>query len=90
MPLRALKATPYVRRMHANNDKLRLKTGATGHDEANDTLMRVPSSLTRAPSLSKRHCIVSILARAHSVVLKTSRRKVSSHTYAAECKTHRN
>ncbi len=53
--LRGTQASVYVRRTHAKRDKLRLKTGAPGHEEANDTLMRPVSSLTRAPSLSKRN-----------------------------------
>jgi hypothetical protein len=69
-----------VKRTHANKVKLRLKTGATGHDEGNDIVIRSGHSCTRAPSLSKRNWIVSIVAEAHWVVLNTSRRKVSSHT----------
>ena len=69
-----------MRRTHANKVKLRLNTGATGHDEGNDILIRSVHSCTRAPSLSKRSWIVSIVAEAHGVVLNTSRRKVSSNT----------
>ena len=77
-------------RTHANNVKLRLNTGATGHDEGNEIVIRSLHSWTRAPSLSKRNWIVSIVADAHCVVLHTSRRKVSSNTYAAECNNKRN
>jgi hypothetical protein len=69
-----------VRRTQAHKVKLRLTTGATGHDEGNDILIRSVNSCTRAPSLSKRSWIVSIVAEAHGVVLSTSRRKVSSNT----------
>ena len=79
-----------VKRTHANKVKLRLTTGATGHDEGNAIVIRSLNSCTRAPSLSKRHWIVSIVADAHCVVLTTSRRKVSSNTYAAECNNKRN
>ena len=68
-----------MRRTHANKVKLRLNTGATGHDEGNDILIRSVHSCTRAPSLSKRSWIVSIVAEAHGVVFNTSRRKVSSN-----------
>ena len=69
-----------VKRTHANNIKLRLNTGATGHDEGNESFIRSCNSWTRAPSLRKRIWIVSIVAEAHWVVLQTSRRKVSSNT----------
>ena len=69
-----------VRRTQANKVKLRLRTGATGHDEGNDMVIRSVNSWTRAPSLSKRSWIVSIVALAHDVPCKTSRRKVSSNT----------
>ena len=58
----------------------RLNTDATGHDEANEILIRSLHSCTRAPSLSKRHWSVAIVAQAHEVVLNTSRRRVSSST----------
>ena len=77
-------------RRHANNVKLRLNTGATGHAEGNEIAIRSLHSWTRAPSLSKRNWIVSIVADAHCVVLNTSRRKASSNTYAAECHNKRN
>ena len=67
-------------RTHANNVKLRLNTGATGHDEGNEIVIRSLHSWTRAPSLSKRNWIVSIVADAHCVVLHPSRRKVSRNT----------
>ena len=67
-------------RTHANKVKLRLNTGATGHAEGNDILIRSVNSCTRAPSLSTRSWIVSIVAEAHGVVFHTSRRKVSSNT----------
>ena len=72
--------TGSVERTHANKVKLCLKTGATGHDEGNEIVIRSSHSCTRAPSLSKRIWIVSIVAEAHWVVLHTSRRKVSSNT----------
>ena len=72
--------TGSVERTHANKFKLCLKTGATGHDEGNEIVIRSSHSCTRAPSLSKRHWIVSIVAEAHWVLLKTSRRNVSSNT----------
>ena len=77
-------------RTHANNVKLRLNTGAPGHDEGNEIVIRSLPSWTRAPSVSKRNWIVSIVADAHCVVLNTSRRKVSRNTYAAECSNKRN
>ena len=80
----------YVRRTQANKVKARLTTGATGHDEGNDIVIRSATSCTWAPSLSKRSWIVSIVAQAQGVVLNTSRRKVSSNTEAAECKNTRN
>ena len=67
----------------------RLNTDATGHDEGNEILIRSLYSCTRAPSLSKRNWRVAIVAQAHGVVLNTSRRRVSSSTYAAECKNKR-
>ena len=79
-----------ARRTQANKGKLRLKTGATGHDEGNDIVLRSVHSCTRAPSLRKRSWIVSIVAEAHGVVLNTSRRKVSSNTETAECTNNRN
>ena len=69
-----------VQRTHANKVKRRLNTGATGHDEGNDIWIRSLHSGTRAPSLSQRHWIVSIVAGAYGVVLNTSRRKVSRNT----------
>ena len=68
------------KRTHANKIKLRLNTGATGHDEGNEIWTRPLHSCTRAPSLSTRNCIVSIVAEAHCVVFNTSRRHVSSNT----------
>jgi hypothetical protein len=79
-----------LKRTQANNVKLRLNTGATGHDEGNEILIRSLHSCTRAPSVSQRNWIVSIVAAAHGVVLQTSRRKVSSHTEAAACNNKRN
>jgi len=76
----ALYRTGEVKRTQANKGKLRLKTGATGHDEGNAIVIRSLTSCTRAPSLSKRTWIVSIVAAAHWVLLHTSRRKVSSNT----------
>ena len=78
-----------MRRTQAKKVKLRLSTGATGHDEGNDILIRSVSSCTRAPSVSKRSWMVSIVAQAHGVPFKTSRRKVSSNTEAAACKNRR-
>jgi hypothetical protein len=74
-----------VRRTHANRVKLRRNTGATGHDEGRDIVMRVVNSCTRASSLRKRHWIVSMVAEAHGVVRHTARRQVSSKTEAADC-----
>jgi hypothetical protein len=68
-----------TRRTQAQKVKLRLKSGATGHDEGNDIVRRSVNSGTRAPSLSTRSWMVSIVAQAHGAVLNTSRRKVSSH-----------
>jgi hypothetical protein len=68
------------KRTHANTSKLRLNTGATGHDEGNEIWLRPLHSCTRAPRLRKRHWIVSIVAEAHGVVLHTSRRNVASNT----------
>jgi hypothetical protein len=68
------------KRPPANKIKLRLNTGATGHDEGNEIWLRPLNSCTRAPSLSKRNWLVSIVAEAHWVVLHTSRRNVSSNT----------
>ena len=76
----ALHRTCEVERTHANKVKLCLKTGATGHDEGNEMVIRSSHSCPRAPSLSQRHWIVSIVAEAHWVVRKTSRRHVSSNT----------
>ena len=75
-----LHRTCSVTRTHANNVTLRLNTGATGHDEGNEIWRRVWHSCTRAPSVSRRQWIVSIVAEAHCVALKTSRRKGSSNT----------
>jgi hypothetical protein len=47
--------------------KQRLNTDATGHDEGNAILIRSLHSCTRAPSLSKRSWIVSIVAQAQVV-----------------------
>jgi hypothetical protein len=69
-----------VKRRHANKITLRLNTGATGHDEGSEILMRSVHSGTRAPSLSQRSWMVSIVARAHGVPFNTSRRRVSSNT----------
>ena len=69
-----------LRRTHSNNVKQRLNTGATGHDEGKAILIRSLNSCTRAPSLSRRNWIVSIVAQAHGVVLHTSRRRVSRST----------
>src|SRR4029434_7686830 len=69
-----------VRRTQANKVKLRLSTGATGHEEGNDIVSRSVSSCTRAPSVSKRSWLVSIVAQAHGVPFKTSRRQVSGNT----------
>jgi hypothetical protein len=71
-------------RTHANHIKLRLNTGATGHDEGNEIVIRSLHAWTRAPSLRTRNGIVAIVADAHCVVLNTARRKVSSNTSAAE------
>ena len=73
-----------------NNVTQRLKTGATGHDEGNEILTRPLHSCTRAPSVSTRHWIVSIVAKAHWVVRHPARRHVSSNTEAAECRNTRN
>ena len=86
----ALPRAGYRRRTHANKVKLRLKTGATGHDEGNDILIRSGHACTRAPSVSQRSWIVSIVAEAHGVVFHTSRRKGSRNTEAAEGKNNRN
>jgi hypothetical protein len=86
----ALHRTCEVERPPANKFNLCLKTGATGHDEGNEIVLRSSHSCTRAPSLSKRNGIVSIVAAAHWVLLKTSRRNVSSNTEAAACKNTRN
>ena len=67
-------------RTQAHKVKLRRSTGATGHNEGKDILIRSANSCTRAPSLSKRSWIVSMVADAHGVVLNTSRRRVSSKT----------
>jgi hypothetical protein len=66
--------------MHASKVKLRRQTGATGHDEGNEIVIRSLRSCTRAPSLSKRNWLVAIVAEAHWVVRNTSRRHVSSKT----------
>ena len=47
-------------RTQANKVKLRRSTGATGHDEGNEILIRSAHSCTRAPSLSKRSCQFSV------------------------------
>jgi hypothetical protein len=78
-----------ARRTHANKVTLRLKTGATGHDEGTDILRRSVHACTPAPSLRQRSWLVASVAAAHGVVLNTSRRTVSSHTEAAACKNHR-
>jgi hypothetical protein len=44
-----------VKRTHANKVNVRLTTGATGHEEGKEIVIRWPNSCTRAPSLSKRH-----------------------------------
>ena len=62
---------------------------ATGHEEGNAIVIRSLHSCTRAPSLSKRNWIVAIVARAHGVVLHTSRHRVSRSTEAAERKNKR-
>ena len=69
--------------------KVRLKTGATGHDEGNEIVIRSFHSCTRAPSLHTRHWIVSIVADAHCVVFQTARRTVSRNQEAAECNIKR-
>ena len=69
-----------VRRTHANKVKLCLNMGATGHDEGQEIVIRSSHSCTRAPTLSKRSWMVSIVAEAHWVVFNTSRRNVSSNT----------
>ena len=69
-----------VSRTHANKVKLRLNIGATGHDEGKEIVIRSVNSCTRAPSLSKRSWMVSMVAEAHGVVFNTSRRHVSSNT----------
>jgi hypothetical protein len=66
------------RRTPPNKVTQRRNTGATGHDEGNEILMRSLNSCTRAPSFSMRNWIVSIVAQAHGAVLHTSRRRVSS------------
>jgi hypothetical protein len=85
----ALHRTCEVARTHANKFKLCLKTGATGHDEGNAIVIRSSHACTRAPSLRKRHWIVSIVAAAPWGVLKPSRRHVSSHPEAAAGKNTR-
>jgi hypothetical protein len=79
-----------VKRRHANKVKLRLNTGATGHDEGSEIGIRSVNSCPRAPRLNKRNWIVSRVAQAHEVVFNTARRKVSSKTEAAECKNNLN
>lgn len=69
-----------VTRTHANKVRARRNTGATGHDEGSDIVIRSVTSGTRAPSLRRRHWIVSMVAEAQGVVCNTSRRKVSSNT----------
>ena len=69
-----------AKRTHANKVKLCLKTGATGHAEGNDIVLRSFPSCTRAPSVRKRHGSVSMVAAAPGVVLNTARRSVSRHT----------
>ena len=78
-----------VRRTHVNTITLRLKTGAAGHDEGNAIVIRSLHSCTRAPSVSKRHWIVAMVAAAQGVLLHTSRRHVSRKMYAAECRNNR-
>src|SRR4029453_17996858 len=75
-----LHRTCEVERTHANKFKLCLKAGATRHDAGNEIVIRSSHSWTRAPSLSKRNWIVSIVVGPPWVVLKTSRRNVSSNT----------
>ena len=79
-----------MRRTPANKVTRRLNTGATGHAEGNDIVIRSVHSCTRAPGVSTRSWIVSIVAEAHGVVFHTARRKVSSNTEAAEGKNNRN
>jgi hypothetical protein len=67
-------------RTQAKKVQRRRRTGATGHDEGNDILIRAVNSGTRAPSLSTRSWIVSMVADAQGVVLNTSRRRVSRKT----------
>ena len=69
-----------ARRPHVPMVKLRLQTGAPRHDEGNDRVRRSLHSGTRAPSVRRRHCLVSIVAEAHGVGLHPSRRHVSRNT----------
>ena len=78
-----------VTRTHANKVRACCNTGVTGHDEGSAIVIRSVTSWTRAPSLRRRHWIVSMVAEAHGVVFHTSRRKVSSTTEAAECHNKR-
>src|SRR4029450_8369649 len=68
-----LHRTCSIIRTHANNAKLRINTGATGHDEGNEIWMHFWHSCTRAPSLSRRNWIVSIVAEAHCIDRKSTR-----------------
>ena len=81
----ALHRTCEGARTHAHQCQRCLTTGATGHDEGNALVLRSSPSCPRAPRLRPRHGSVALVAAAHWVLLKTSRRHVARHPEAAAC-----